>query len=130
MVELVSDTYAVNAEREGRWWVITVPALNKATQAPRFSDVEGRAKELIATWLDCEVDQVHVDVMLELPETVREHQQAAEEARREEAEARARAARESRAAVRELADAGMTVRDIGAVLGISYQRAQQLLRSA
>lgn len=107
-----------------------MPAIDKATQAPACRDVERRAKELIATWLDCDIEDVAVEIQVSLPEAVKKHQQAAEDARTEEAEARARAARESRAAVRELANARMTVRDIGAVLGISYQRAQQLLRSA
>jgi transposase-like protein len=35
-----------------------------------------------------------------------------------------------RAAARELADAGLTMRDIGQLLGISYQRAQQLVSEA
>jgi hypothetical protein len=41
--------------------------------------------------------------------------------------AQAAAARERRIAARELKAKGLTVRDIGAALGISYQRAQQLV---
>jgi hypothetical protein len=70
-----------------------------------------------------------VDIDVELPSVVEAHLEAAIRLREEEATARARAAEESRAAARELRDSGLTVRELGIALGISYQRAQQLLTS-
>lgn len=53
--------YRVIAARERPWWVITVPDLNGvATQAVRWGDVEPMARDLIATWLDVDIDQVSV----------------------------------------------------------------------
>ncbi|WP_368497223.1 hypothetical protein [Herbiconiux sp. A18JL235] len=51
------------------------------------------------------------------------HLAAAAALRDEAAHARTRAAEESRAAARALRSRGLTVREVGAALGISHQRA-------
>ena len=60
---------------------------------------------------------------------VREHLAAAERLRDDAAEATRRAAEESRAAARELAASGLSLRDVGEALGVSHQRAHQLVRT-
>jgi hypothetical protein len=61
-----------------------------------------------------------------LPKSVQDHLARAEKLREQSDLAKSQAAEESRAAVRELVDAGPPLRDIGQLLGISHQRAAQL----
>lgn len=60
---------------------------------------------------------------------LQKHVAKARELRDDSDRLRADAAREWRAAAQGLASSGMTVRDIGAALDVSFQRAQQLVRS-
>jgi len=64
-----------------------------------------------------------------LPTKAEQHLKKSAELRNEAARAQTRAAQEARTAARELAATGMTLRDIGAALGISHQRAQQLIKA-
>lgn len=85
-------------------------------------------REAIAFVAEVLEESVEVDVIPVISESTRRHMTAAAEARTEYEEAQKRAARESRAAARELAKAGLSMRDIGKVMGVSFQRAQQLVK--
>ncbi|MBI5160546.1 MAG: hypothetical protein HY996_03890 [Micrococcales bacterium] len=122
-----AERYEVTVRRDGRFWYIEVPALDGATQARNLGEVEEMAKDYIGSMIDVPVDRVEVEVAIELPADVRAHLAAASALREEEAHARTRAAEESRAAARALKSRGLTVREVGAALGISHQRAQQLI---
>ncbi len=67
---------------------------------------------------------------IELPASVRTKLDRVERARETERAARADAAAELRAAAIELKRTGMSVRELGRVLGVSYQRAGQLTSEA
>ncbi|HEX6498731.1 MAG TPA: hypothetical protein VF054_06820 [Micromonosporaceae bacterium] len=41
--------YRIRAEREGRFWLLTVPELDVVTQARRLTEAEEMARDLIAT---------------------------------------------------------------------------------
>ena len=41
-------TYTVIAVREGRWWSIYVPEIDRHTQARRKSEIEPMARDLIS----------------------------------------------------------------------------------
>ncbi|MBN9099292.1 MAG: hypothetical protein J0I49_14415 [Pseudonocardia sp.] len=84
------------------------------------------ARDLIAIMTGLEPGSVDLDVRIQLPDSVRAHLSEVERARDAEAQARSHAATELRAAATELKNAGLSVRELGAVLGISYQRASQL----
>ncbi|MCR6711951.1 MAG: hypothetical protein NVV57_04300 [Demequina sp.] len=121
--------FEVRVRRDGRFWYVAVPAVDGATQARSLTEVEPMARDLIAEITGRTPSTISVDIDVELPSVVEAHLEAAIRLREEEATARARAAEESRAAARELRDSGLTVRELGIALGISYQRAQQLLTS-
>lgn len=121
-------TYRVEVRRGERWWVLSVPQISAAhSQARHLREVEQVARDLIAILLDASADSFEVDVHIELPAAVAEHLQRAERLRREAALAQNEAAAEFRAAARELVDQGLPLRDVGRALGVSYQRAHQLV---
>ncbi|MEY2849041.1 MAG: hypothetical protein RI885_1708 [Actinomycetota bacterium] len=124
---VIHSPYAVHARLDGRLWFLEIPALEGATQARTVGEIEGMAVDYIAAVTDAAVADVRVTVEFVLPPTVQLHLSRARELRSAEAQARTAAATESRMAARELRDAGLTLRDVGTVLGVSHQRAQQLV---
>lgn len=63
----VSRVYVAVAERDGDWWLITVPELDIVTQARRLDQIDHQARDLIATWLDVDYATVEVDVDVRNP---------------------------------------------------------------
>ncbi|MHB1509109.1 MAG: antitoxin HicB [Acidimicrobiales bacterium] len=121
--------FEATATREGRWWIITVPELGAVTQARNVREIDEMATGLVAALLDLEEDDVKMRVTVELPPGVAA---AWREARDLQASADAgarRAAALRRTAVKELlAKSGLSQKEAGAVLGLSYQRVQQLAK--
>lgn len=133
-------TYQVDVTREDRWWMITVPELNgykdadgainltDTTQARRLSDVPGQALDFICTVTDKAPSEVGVNISISIDGI--DVTKRADKVRtdRELAERYAIAAQEeAKELARDLAGHGVTVRDVGEVLGLSHQRAQQLI---
>jgi len=120
-------TVAVTAERSGKWWVLECDEAGAVSQCRALSQADDEMREAIAYQLGVPEDSfdIRVDVILPpqyVQELERSHALYAESERvaHEAAEARSRAAKE-------LHDLHMSVRDIGEVMGISYQRAHQLI---
>jgi hypothetical protein len=124
MVGVSQHTAAVS--REGRWWIADVPGIG-ATQAQRLPELRRRAVDLVATSLDCDPAAVSVDLELRLPDAVARDLTEAGELREQALAAQRGAALAVRRAACRLRDEGVSVRDIGTALGVSYQRAHQLL---
>jgi len=120
------STYTALVSRDGKFWHVEVPEIDRVTQARNISEVDDMARDLIAIMAGVEPDSFELDVRIQLPDSVRAHLSEVERARGAEAEARSHAAAELRAAAAELKNAGLSVRELGVVLGISYQRASQL----
>jgi formylmethanofuran dehydrogenase subunit E-like metal-binding protein len=117
--------YEVTAELEGRLWYIEVPALDRATQARNVGEIEFMAKDLITIFTEESSPEVHVTLVL--PDSVQEALDRAAVLRETEAESRQAAAQATRQAARMLREQHLTLSDVGAVLGVSHQRAQQLI---
>lgn len=124
------STYTALVSRDGKFWHVEVPEIDRVTQARNISEVDDMARDLIAIMAGVEPDSFELDVRIQLPDSVRAHLSEVERARGAETEARSHAAAELRAAAAELKNAGLSVRELGAVLGISYQRASQLTSSS
>lgn len=120
-------TYTAVATHGERYWLVHIPELDQYTQARNLAEVEPMARDLIALLLETPANSFEIDVRVELPEEVRHHLELARKYSEDAARAQTESARERRAAARELKAIGLTVRDIGVALGISHQRAQQLL---
>ena len=128
MVEVT--TYQVNVERDGKFWLIHVPQVDRWTQARTVSEIEEMARDLIAIMDEVEPDSFDVEITINLPAAVAAHLRRAEELERKSHEAQAEAARESRRAVRALvAEQGLSQGEVARVLHVSKQRVSQLVNT-
>lgn len=122
----VMTTYTVTAERTAKWWVLqAVEAPGAISQVARLDQAE-QIKEAIAFVTGEAEDSIDIQVQPALPSEAEEARERAAAYREVAERANTAAAAESRRAARELVSAGMTMRDVGTILGVSFQRAQQL----
>lgn len=121
--------YRVEVTREGKWWMIAIPELDGLTQARRLEDAPLMAREYIAVTLDRAIDDVDVRVALVDVDGINVTEALARlDAERAAADAaRDRVADDTRRLATTLAAKKVPVRDIGAILGVSHQRAHQLV---
>lgn len=124
-------TYQARVAREGKWWMVRVPEIDGLTQARRYSEVEEMARSLLAIALDIPEDSFDLHVELEAVEDVRvtERLDALQEAEEKVQESQAQLRQATHTLAMDLAGRGVPVRDIGAILGVSFQRAHQLVHS-
>jgi hypothetical protein len=122
-------TYQVEVSRDGKFWFVQIPELSRATQALRYKDVSVMANELIEIMTGLARDEYEVQLTVHLPDAVNDHLARAEVLREEATKNNAAAAAESRAAVRELLAQGISQREAGELLGLSFQRVNQLARA-
>jgi hypothetical protein len=123
-------TYTATARRDGRWWIVQCDqhpsALSMVARLDQAAEVH---REAIAFVADVPEDQVEVDVRPvlepELSSELDEASHLAEQAKQAEEQAGVK----RRRVARRLVASGLTVRDVGAVMGLSYQRAHQLVKS-
>lgn len=124
----MNKTYAAQVSRDGKWWMIHLPEIDGLTQARRIADVEQAARELVAVTLDVKLSEVTVDIRYEdvagVP--VGEQLHAINEEKAEAARLEEDAAAKTSQLVRALVNQKVPVRDIGALLGISFQRVHQI----
>ncbi|HEX2131549.1 MAG TPA: hypothetical protein VHH15_08300 [Actinophytocola sp.] len=123
-------TYHADVSRDGKFWLIRIPEIERSTQALRYKDVVAMASELIEIMEGVRGDEYELHLRVRLPDSVQDHQARAEVLRGEAQRKQAEAAAENRAAVRELLALGLSQREAGEVLGVSFQRVSQLARSS
>ncbi|CAN5346527.1 hypothetical protein BH09ACT4_BH09ACT4_06890 [soil metagenome] len=122
-------SYDATVTRDGKWWMVAIPAIDGLTQARRLAEAEQMAREYLALHLNLPLDEVQIaltvddvneiNVATALAEIAEERQTAAAL----EAHARVNAER----LAKRLAAEKIPVRDIGTMMGISFQRAHQLV---
>lgn len=120
-------TFHAEVSRDGKFWLIRIPEIGRSTQALRYRDVRPMAAELIE--IMGETEEFQLEVTVALPSAVEDHLARAEVLRAEAAQKNSEAAIESRAAVRELLSQGLSQREAGEILGLSFQRVNQLVNS-
>lgn len=119
--------YTVEAVRSGNWWALEVPDLPGAfSQARRLDHAAQTASDLIAFATKAPADSFEVQIVPRLPEDLEDALRQARQARTEAEAAQGRASALTKAAVRRLLDKGLSVRDIGALVGLTFQRVSQL----
>lgn len=127
-----TTTYQATATREGRWWLIAVPSVGGVTQARSLAEAPLMARELVAVTLDVPLDDVEVDVSVVSVDgiDVVGEVEAIEQARRDAARLEREAAEKAGRLASTLAEKGVTLRDVGTALGVTHQRAHQLVQAA
>lgn len=126
-------SYDVYVTREDRLWAVQIPDIDGVVlQVRRLSDVEESVQSFIAKTLDVAPGSVEVLVGgievggVDITYNTYKITALREQAAVAEQEALVRC----RIMARSLAEQGVPVRDIGAALGVSHQRAHQLITEA
>lgn len=121
--------YRANVTRKGKWWMVSIPELDGLTQARRISEAEDMARDWLALTLGVAVEDVKVKVEVEDVSGIDVAGALASiDATRHEADTlRASALEQAEALAKKLAAKDIPVRDIGTILGVSFQRAHQLV---
>jgi len=119
-------SYRATVTRDGRFWLVRVDGVG-STQARHLRELDTMAKDLITVITGEPEPEIVVDYDIRLPAEVQDHLRRSEELRAASAEAQAAAAAEVRSAARQLHEQGVGLRDVGKVLGVSHQRAHQLV---
>ena len=123
---LPTDTCTAICWREGESWVVQVPELGRTASTPRLSQVEDVARELVsASGEDGTSSRVVVD--LRVRHSVTELITAAAALRSQADRVSVEAVTLRRGLARRLAAEGFDVRDVAALLGLSYGRTLQLV---
>jgi DNA-directed RNA polymerase specialized sigma subunit len=127
-------TYRVTATREADWWslvAVDVEGREVASQSRRLEQADAAIREAIALVLDVEADTFDVDITPDLSHIeVSGGTLEALELRRDLADLADRARRQTPAAVAELRQAGLTVRDVAQLLGVTASRVSQIEKQA
>ena len=126
------NEFTASITRDRKWWMVAVSGIDGLTQARRLSEVELMAREYISSTLDLPLEEVRVTVELDSVGTVHNITETVEAIKRERAEAQAHEKEATMTAsrlARQLVEQDVPLRDIGTVLGVSYQRAHQLIAS-
>jgi DNA-directed RNA polymerase specialized sigma subunit len=123
-------TYRVIATRDGDWWSLVaedVEGREVASQSRRLDQAEAAISEAIALVLDVDGAEFDVDLSPDLRHVeVSADTLEALELRRALAELADQARRRTPAAVAELRGAGLTVRDVAQLLGVTPSRVSQI----
>jgi predicted RNase H-like HicB family nuclease len=130
--ERIMKTYQLVIYRDGRWWMVSVPEIDGLTQARNLKEAEAMGRDLIAITLDVPIDSFDVEVSLaSIGDVERISDQVTQiAARRRTAEQLEQEASEQAIQLaKKLSAQNVSMRDIGTILGISHQRANQLVHS-
>lgn len=122
MVALMAS-YTAEVRKGTRYWIVSVPEIGQVTQARSIDELNVMTRDLIGIVTDDKTPKI--TYTYDLPPEVAE----AVELKRQAAELEARAMETQGIAVKKLHELGVSLRDIGHLLGISHQRAHQLVKA-
>lgn len=120
-------TYKTTAIKSGKYWHLDIEGFIQGTQARTLAEAEEMAKDFINGMTDEALEDISIDLRIQLPENIAEVRAEAERLFEQAKLSNALAAERSRQAAKMLREQGLTLKDIGQVLDVSYQRAAQLV---
>jgi DNA-directed RNA polymerase specialized sigma subunit len=120
--------YTGRAIRADGWWAISIAGFPGAhTQARRLDKAESSARDMLSLLLDKAPDSFDVEIVPDLTDPERLALEGIDEAKANYELAKVQITRRQREAAALLVKGeGLTIRDAGAIMGISYQRIAQL----
>jgi predicted RNase H-like HicB family nuclease/predicted XRE-type DNA-binding protein len=126
--------YIVRYERDqDGWWVVTVDGkpggVNCVSQGRSLKQARSRIREALALCLDDEkaAKEAVLDEHIEIGRAVKTRLKRLADTRERLEKLRTEASHETREAAKILTDQGLSMRDAAELLGVSFQRVQQLL---
>jgi len=122
-------TYAVRARRWKHGWELHIADIG-VTQSRSLAEAETMVRDYIETLTGVDASGAQVVVTPEVGDGLDEEARAAREAVAAADRATRAAAARSRKVARDLRQAGLSGRDIAAILKVSAQRVSQLLKSS
>ena len=123
------NTYNVTAKRWKRGWELHIDGVG-VTQSRSLAEAETMVRDYVESLTGADVSRAGVVIVAEVGNGLDEEARAAREAVAAADKATREAAARSRKVARDLRDAGLSGRDIAAILTVSPQRVSQLLKSA
>jgi len=128
MVEVMT-TLHVTATKNRRGWTLVGVEYGAVSEVARLDQAADDMREPLAYLSGLPEAEFDIQVTPVIPQQFRVEMAEAERLRGEADRARSAAAEHARKAAHVLAAAGLSMRDIGTVMGVSYQRAHQLVTS-
>ena len=122
--------YEAEVVRDAPWWIVTVNDVGRAAQARSLAEAQRLACQQIASAHGVDVNNVEVKLRVNTVGDLTGIQETMNAIVTRRAEASRLAEQASQDAVRlakKLSLCGVTVRDIGHIMGVSHQRAHQLV---
>lgn len=127
MVEMSRKTFTITAERTPTgWWTLVCDGVG-VSQVRRLTQAAEDMREPIAYVTGLDADSFDICVVPKLPNVFTEKYEAAKKYKEDADKANEKAMLASKQAAKSLKDQGFTLREIGQVMDISYQRAGQLI---
>lgn len=105
-------------------WIEGLPGVH--TFGTRLAHARVNVREALALWLDTDESSLEIRDEVRLPESADEALAALAAAQQHLARSRRRVATATARAVRVLGDAGLSMRDAAALMGLSHQRVAQV----
>lgn len=124
------STYTAEATRGEGWWVVQLreePGL--LTQTRRLDQIPDMVRDALELFPELESDPASAIIDVVVTGDLEAQAAYAREKTNAALKAREEANAAMRAAVKSLSERGLSLTDIGSMLGVSYQRAQQLSRA-
>jgi predicted RNase H-like HicB family nuclease len=119
--------YTAQATRSGKWWALTVDGLKGAhSQVKRLDQAEESVREVISLMTGDRPDSFTVDVLERLSPDLEKNLRSYIEVLNAFSELERRLSEAQAATVQELIGNGLTMRDVGSLMGLSYQRVGQI----
>ncbi|RSZ65522.1 transcriptional regulator [Corynebacterium hylobatis] len=123
----MSGVYTARATREEGWWTVTVDEVpGLFTQTRRLDQIEDMVRDALALFPEIEADPENAAISTAVEADITAPAETARQLRAAAEQAQIEATKAMTATAKLLSSRGLPYRDIGHLLGVSFQQAQKL----